>query len=87
LIPLRFSLEHRQSSTAINTTSINFDSPSSGDKDSETFFLPGSLTANCQRTHFISKYGDTSGACNDFALHATNVVILAFRTLQAYFGP
>jgi hypothetical protein len=78
-----------ESSAAINTTSIDFNSVSPGYKGSQSFSLPGSLTATYQGTQFVvaaDQYGGASGTGNYLAIQAGNSVTLNLSATQAYFG-
>ncbi len=78
-----------QTSSAINTTSINFDSLSTGYKGSLTFDLTPTLTATYSGTMFIEsagQYGGAGGTGNYFSIQATQATTLTLSESQAYFG-
>ena len=78
-----------QSSSAVDTTLIDFNSVSTGYKSSETFSLPSSLTATYQGTQFVvaaDQYGGAGGVGNYLAIQANNSVTLTLSASQAYFG-
>ena len=78
-----------QTSSAIDTTSINFDSSSLGYHGSLSFNLSGTLTASYSGTMFIesaSQYGGAGGTGNYFSIQATQSTTLTLNESQAYFG-
>jgi hypothetical protein len=78
-----------QSSSAINTTTIDFDSASTGFHGSQSFSLPGALTANYVGTQFVlpaDQYGGAGGVGNYLSVQAGTSVTLNLSAAQAYFG-
>jgi hypothetical protein len=78
-----------QSSSAVNASVIDFNNVSTGYKGSQSFSLPGSLTANYQGTQFVvaaDTYGGAGGVGNYLAIQAGGSVNLSLSAPQAYFG-
>ena len=78
-----------QTSSALNRTTIDFNSVGTGYHGSQTFTLPGPLTATYSGTQFVNsadQYGGAGGAGNYLAIQATNSVTLNLNAPQAYFG-
>ncbi len=78
-----------QTSSAANTTTIDFDSVSQGYHYTQNFSLPGSLTASLQGDQFITganKFGGAGGTGNFLSLQQGTSVSLSLSSPQAYFG-
>ena len=78
-----------QTSSAVNATTIDFNSVSTGYKGLQTFLLPGPSTATYTGTQFVlpaDQYGGAGGVGNYLAIQANNSVTLSLSTPQAYFG-
>jgi hypothetical protein len=78
-----------QSSSALNTTMIDFDSASTGFHGSQSFLLPGPLTANYVGNQFVvpaDQFGGAGGAGNYLSIQAGTSVTLNLSAAQAYFG-
>jgi hypothetical protein len=78
-----------QTSSALNTTTIDFNSVSTGYKGLQMFSLPGPLTATYVGNQFVipaDQYGGAGGVGNYLSIQANNSVTLSLSTPQAYFG-
>jgi hypothetical protein len=78
-----------QTSTVLNTTVITFDSASTGYHGSQTFSLPGNLTATYSGTSFVyaaNQYGGAGGNTNYLAVKDNNPITVTLSASQAYFG-
>ncbi|WP_435008354.1 PEP-CTERM sorting domain-containing protein [Tundrisphaera lichenicola] len=78
-----------QSSSASNTTVINFNSSSTGYQSMATFTPSASLTATYAGDFFIlpaDQYGGAGGVGNYLGIQAGQAATLSLSTPQAYFG-
>jgi hypothetical protein len=78
-----------QTSSALNATTIDFNSVSTGYKGLQTFLLPGPSTVTYVGNQFVipaDQYGGAGGVGNYLSIQANNSVTLSLSTPQAYFG-
>jgi hypothetical protein len=78
-----------QTSSALDTTAIDFEGIGNGYHGSDSFTLSGGLTAGYAGNHFIvghDQYGGAGGTGNYLSLQSTNVVTVTLNQSQAYFG-
>jgi hypothetical protein len=78
-----------QSSSALNTTTVNFDSAPTGYTFVQSFPLPGPSTAAYVGNQFVvaaNQYGGAGGVGNYLSISAGDSVTLTLSASQAYFG-